>query len=98
MNHQDNKEDMTLFMNPALLDKSLAADVKVEDTTIAAAAAQAQIAALQAALASQQRQAAAQEEEKLLLQMELLTVADAAEAKAQNLREHLFARFRQNPG
>ena len=87
MNHQDNKEDMTLFMNPALLDKSLAADVKVEDTTIAAAAAQAQIAALQAALASQQRQAAAQEEEKLLLQMELLTVADAAEAKAQNLRE-----------
>ena len=74
MNHQDNKEDMTLFMNPALLDKSLAADVKVEDTTIAAAAAQVQIAALQAALASQQRQAAAQEEEKLQLQMQLLTV------------------------
>eukprot|EP00966_Prymnesium_polylepis_P334446 7389822-Prymnesium_polylepis.1 len=74
-------------MNPSLLDKSLAENVKVEDATAAAVAAQAQIAALQAALASQQRQAAAQEAEKLQLQLQLLTVADAAEARAESLRE-----------
>ena len=85
VNHQDNKEDLRLFMNPSLLDKSLAENVKVEDATAAAVAAQAQIAALQAALASQQRQAAAQEAEKL--QLQLLTVADAAEARAESLRE-----------